>query len=119
LIGLTDYMFDGTKTLFLRALSLFHIALPPTILWLLYQFGYDERSFPRQVLLTWLLLPLTYAVTDPSANVNWVFGPGNQPQHLIPPLAYLALEMAALPLFVLLPMHLALRRLFAAPGFRR
>lgn len=118
LIGLTDYMFDSTKTLFVRALSLFHIALPPTILWLLYRFGYDRRSFPRQVLLTWILLPLSYAVTDPATNVNWVFGPGNEPQHLVPPLIYLALEMVALPLFVLLPMHLILSRFFVATSLR-
>ena len=119
LIGLTDYMFDGAKPLFLRGLSLFHVPLPPTILWLLYRFGYDSRSLPRQLALIWLVLPLTYFLTDPTDNINWVYGPGSQPQHVLPPLAYLAVEMAALPLFVLLPMHLLMRRLFGADGLFR
>ncbi len=119
LIGLTDYMFDSTKPLFLRGLSLFHVVLPPTILWLLHRFGYDPRSLPRQLALLWVILPVTYFLSDPSDNINWVFGPGNQPQHVIPPPVYLALEMAVLPLFVLWPMHLLMRRLFGDEGLFR
>jgi hypothetical protein len=115
-LGLADYMFDRGKPRFLRALSLFHVALPPTWLWMLARFGYDRRSLRRQTLLTWAVLPLTYHLTDPEANVNWVFGPGSSPQRRIPPLAYLALEMAALPLFAFLPTHLLLRRLFPPSG---
>lgn len=110
--GLADYMCDRRRSRFLRGLSLFHVALPPTLLWMLGRFGYDRRSLARQTLVTWALLPLTYALTDPAKNINWAFGPGPQPQRRIPPLAYLALEMAALPLFALLPTHLLLRRLF-------
>jgi hypothetical protein len=50
--------------------------------------------------------------------VNWVFGPGSSPQHRLPPRAYLALEMAALPLFAFLPTHLLLCRLFPPGGAR-
>jgi hypothetical protein len=115
LLGLTAYMFDATKPLYLRGLSLFHIALPPTVIWMLVRYGYDRRSLVRQVLLMWVVLPVTYALTDPSLNVNWVFGPGHALQTLIPPLAYPALEMVALPLFVALPMDRLLRRLLPAP----
>jgi hypothetical protein len=114
-IGLATYMFDDSKPLFLRGLSLFHLALPPTILWLLYRFGYDTRSLWRQVVLTLLILPLSYLVSSPADNINWVYGPGSEPQHLITPLAYLAIEMVALPLCVLWPMHWLMRRLFATP----
>jgi hypothetical protein len=115
LLGLTAYMFDTAKPLYLRSLSLFHIALPPTVIWMLIRYGYDRRSPRRQILLIWIVLPLTYALTAPSLNVNWVFGPGNAPQTFIPPLAYLALEMAALPLLIVLPMDRLLRRLLAPP----
>lgn len=111
-LGLAGYMFDDGRSRFLRGLSLFHVALPPTLIWMLRRFGYDHRSLGRQTLLTWLVLPLSYAFTDPAENINWVFGPGSSPQHRIPPVVYLALEMAALPLFALLPTHLLLRRLF-------
>lgn len=115
LLGLASYMFDPAMPLGLRALSLFHVALPPTLLWLLASLGYDRRAFLLQTLVVEGLLPLTYAVTDPRANINWVFGPGPRPQHRLPPLAYLALEMAAIPLLAMWPTHRLLKRLFDAP----
>jgi hypothetical protein len=112
LIGLAGYMFDAKLPLYLRSLSLFHLALPPTLIFLLYRFGYDERALVYQTLLTWVVLVITYVATNPEQNINWVFGPGSKPQQLLPPLLYLGLEMVVLPLFVLLPMHLILKRLF-------
>jgi hypothetical protein len=112
-IELASYMFDPEKPLYLRALSLFHLALPPTLLWLLHRFGYDPRSFVRQTVLTLLLLPASWLLSTPEENVNWVYGPGAEPQHVLPPLAYLALEMAALPALAFWPTHLILKRLFA------
>ena len=55
----------------------------------------------------------TYIATDPGQNINWVFGPGAKPQQMLPPLAYLALEMTMLPVIVILPMHFLLKHLFA------
>ena len=112
LIGLAAYMFDERLSLPLRSLSLFHLALPPTPLFLLSKFGYDKRAFVFQTLLTWVVLLISYNATDPEKNINWVFGPGEKPQHVIPPPLYLALEMTALPLLVFLPTHLILLRLF-------
>ena len=106
LFGLAAYMLDSKLPLYLRGLSLFHLALPPTLLYLLYLIGYDERALLYQTLLTWIVLALTYAITDPQKNINWAFGPGEKPQKRLPPLLYLGLEMTALPLFVFLPMHL-------------
>jgi hypothetical protein len=112
-LGLAAYMFDPTKPLYLRALSFFHLAIPPTLLWLLHRLGYDRRSFARQTAFTLLLLPATWLLTTPEENVNWVYGPGTQPQRAVPPLAYLAMEMAVLPALVFWPTHLVLKRLFA------
>lgn len=112
LLGLAAYMYDARLPLYLRALSLFHLALPPTLLYLLWLFGYDDRAFAYQTLLTWAVLAVTYAATEPQKNINWVFGAGNEPQRRLPPLLYLGLFMAVLPLFVMLPMHLLLKWLF-------
>ncbi len=90
----------------------FFLALPPTLLFLLSRFGYDKRAFVFQTLLTWVILLISYNATDPEKNINWVFGPGDKPQHFIPPPLYLAIEMTALPLMVFLPTHLILLRLF-------
>ena len=112
LIGLAAYMFDAKLPLYLRSLSLFHLALPPTLLFLLYRLGYDERALVYQTLLTWVVLVITYVATNPEQNINWVFGPGSKPQQLLPPLVYLGLEMVVLPVFVFFPMHLILKRFF-------
>jgi hypothetical protein len=110
LIGLAAYMFDSKLPLYLRGLSLFHLALPPTLLYLLYRLGYDDRALLYQTLLTWVVLIVTYMATDPEKNINWVFGPGSQPQRKLPPLLYLGLEMAIIPVLVFLPTHLLLKR---------
>jgi hypothetical protein len=119
LIGLAAYMFDRKLPLGLRALSLFHLALPPTLLWLMGGSGYDRRAFPIQCGITAAVLPLGYALTDPEKNINWAFGPGNRPQKRIPPLLYLTLAMLAFPLLVHWPTHTVMRRLFPAAEPRR
>jgi hypothetical protein len=112
LITIAAYMFDAKLPRYLRGLSLFHLALPPTLLFLVYQFGYDRRALIYQTLLTWAVLIVTYVTTDPEKNINWVFGPGSKPQHVVPPLLYLGLEMAIIPICVFLPTHLLLDRFF-------
>ncbi len=112
ILDLAGYMFDPAKPLYLRGLSLFHLALPPALLWLLHRFGYDHRSLLRQTALTMVLLPVTWLITAPEENINWVHGPGAGPQSTFPPLLYLALEMTMLPLLAYLPTHLVLKRLF-------
>jgi hypothetical protein len=62
--------------------------------------------------VTWAALGLSYALTEPAKNINWVFGPGREPQQMIPAIAYFAIEMAVIPALVLLPTHLILKRLF-------
>jgi len=112
LITIAAYMFDAKLPRYLRGLSLFHLAPPPTLLFLVYQFGYDRRALIYQTLLTWAVLIVTYLTTDPAKNINWVFGPGSKPQHVVPPLLYLGLEMAIIPICVFLPTHLLLDRFF-------
>ena len=90
----------------------FDIALPPTLIWMLRKFGYDRRAFAIQCGVTWTVLPLTYALTDPANNINWTFGPGTRPQKRLPPLLYLTLAMVVFPLLVHWPTHRAMRRVF-------
>jgi hypothetical protein len=44
--GMTAYMFDGAKPLFLRGLSLFHGWLPFFLVYLVARLGYDGRGLP-------------------------------------------------------------------------
>ena len=46
-----------------------------------------------QTLVAWIVLPLCYYCTTPAANINWVFGPGTQPQTWMAPFHYFLLVM--------------------------
>lgn len=113
-LGATGYMFDAEIPLAVRALSLFHVFLPVLLLWLVYRLGYARRALVATTLLCWLVLPLSYVVSDPSQNVNWVHGFGSPPQPLFPGFGQVAALMLAVPLGVYLPTHLLLRRLSKA-----
>lgn len=106
IFGLTDYMFDPGKPRYLRAISLFHVFLPPLLLWMALRLGYDPRAPIAQTALAWLVLPITYWLADPKAeNVNWVFGWSSRQQTCMAPLAYLGLMMLGFPLLIYLPTH--------------
>jgi len=106
--GLADYMFDTRIPKWIRTLSLFHVVLPVLMLWMLHRLGYDPRALPAQTALAWVILPLTYAVTKPEDNINWVYGPGARPQRQISPPLYLAFVLIFFPLIVYVPTHLLL-----------
>jgi hypothetical protein len=112
LFGMSAYMFDPAMPRYLRALSLFHIPLPVGSVWLVHRLGYDRRAFLLQSLLALVVLAVSYWVTDPAENVNWVHGLGRR-QRRMPPWAYLALLTVSFWLVLYLPPHLVLRALFA------
>ena len=112
IFGLADYMFETDKPLYLRALSLFHVFLPLLLLWLVFRLGYDSNALIAQTWLSWVVLPLTYWLTNPAENINWVHGLFGEKQIRLPPLLYLALLMLVFPLLVYFPTHLLLQALF-------
>jgi hypothetical protein len=117
-LGLADYMFDGRRSMFLRALSLFHVVLPPLLVWAVSRLGYDPRALPAQAALAWIVLPAAYLLTSPEKNVDWVHGPRGKVQRRIPPLAWLGLLMVVFPLGIYVPTHLLLEHLFPEPAVR-
>ena len=113
----TQYMFDSEIALFVRSLSLFHVVLPVLLVWLVYRLGYQRRALLYQTLLAWIVLPVTYVVTEPSTNINWVYGFGREPQTWISSHLFLISLMIMVPLVLYLPTHLLLSKLFG--GDRR
>jgi hypothetical protein len=110
--GIADYMFDPKERWYMKMLSLFHVHMPIALVWLIWRLGYDDRALVAQTLLAWVILPLTYALTEPRFNINRAFGPGGRPQHRLHPLVYLGLLMLIGPLVIYVPTHLILRSLF-------
>ena len=105
-------MFDPAEPLRLRALSLFHLFLPPLIVWMLVRQGYDRRALYTQTALAWVVLVLSWTLTAPEDNINWVHGLGPEGEPLLSPVFHLLLVMALLPPVAFLPTHLVLKRLF-------
>src|SRR6185503_12518959 len=79
LVGLSDYMFDSTISRSIRALSLFHVLLPAILIWYVYRLGYDSRAFLVQTFSAWVVLLLSFFLTKPKDNINWVYGFGKKP----------------------------------------
>lgn len=113
-IGGTEYMFDATKPLYLRSLSLFHVFVPAILVWALWRFGYDRRAWKLQTLFVWALLPLSF-LADPERNLNWLWIFFGVPQTAVPPVLFLLLRMISDPLILILSTHLLLRRLLPPP----
>jgi hypothetical protein len=113
LIALSAYMFDPKIPVFIRGLSLFHVALPILLVWLLCQLGYDRRAFFWQTLVALVVLPISYLVTNPCENINWVYGFGEKPQTFLPAPLFVLFLMIGFPLVIYLPMHFLFGKIFA------
>jgi hypothetical protein len=112
LIGGTEYMWDETQPLLVRLMSLFHVALPPLLVWSLRKTGYDRRGWVLQAAIAAVLLVASRTFGDSGKNLNFAFKDpffhrawGSAPQHLV-------LTWAVLVGAVFFPTHLGLRRLF-------
>jgi hypothetical protein len=81
------------------------VPLPAGLVWLVARLGYDRRAWLYQSLLALVVLPMTYWLTDPAENVNWVRGLAS-PQRSLPPWLYLTLLIVAFSLVLYLPPHL-------------
>src|SRR5262249_36285011 len=69
LTGLTAYMFDPHRSLFLRGLSLFHGWLPFLLLYLVLRLGYDRRALKAWTALAWALCLIAFFFL-PSAGAH-------------------------------------------------
>lgn len=103
-VGLAAYMFDNRLPLFLRSLSLFHVMMPIVWIWYFLQWGYDRRAFKYVLVLFWVITMVTYTITHPQDNINWVFLPTIR-QWNIAPSSWLLCYMIGLPLLLFWPMH--------------
>jgi hypothetical protein len=120
--GMTSYMFDSHRSLFLRGLSLFHGWLPFLLGYLVYRLGYDRRALKLWTalggalcLVAFFLLPPAGAVlADPKwpRDINYVFGLDEaHPQTWMSPGLYLVVWYLALFTLAYVPTHLALGKL--------
>lgn len=125
LLGMTRYMFDAQKPLYLRALSSFHGWLPFLLLYLVHRLRYDARALPLwsalaavtiAICFLWMPPPRPDAGLTP-VNIDYVWGMSDsQAQNLMSAGAWLAALCLGLFLLAYLPTHAVLSRSF---GLRR
>ncbi len=115
-IGGTEYMWNASYPLWLRALSFDHLAVPVTTLWAIRKAGYDRRAWGFQSGLAAVAL-VASRVVAPELNLNFaqkelvtdhIWGPA--PVHLL-------VIWSVLVLVVYWPVHAVLCRVM--PGRRR
>jgi hypothetical protein len=123
LTGMTNYMFEADRPLFLRGLSLFHGWLPFLLVFMVWRLGYDRRALwvwtaaaSGLVLFCYFLMPAPGAeLENPLAprNINYVYGfSDTTAQTWMPQNFFVLTWMAALFLVAFLPTHLVLDRCF-------
>jgi hypothetical protein len=92
LIGGTEYMWDARFPLWVRLLSLYHIAVPVLAIWALRRTGYDRRGFLLQSVIAVPVMILS-RLLDPAKNINF--------SH-VDPILHISFRPAALHLAILL-----------------
>ena len=108
--GGTEYMFDPSISILIRMLGLYHVVVPPLLLWVLHRLGYDPGAWKWQVLEMLIVVPIAF-FWHAEANVNFARGIGHE-QHVIPSWLYLIGYLVFVPLVIYWPTHKALLRLY-------
>jgi len=123
LTGITDYMFEAHRSLFLRGLSLFHGWLPFLLVYLIWKVGHDRRAFVAWTGLAWMLILICFFFMPPPqpnpgltpVNINYVWGPSDHaPQTWVSPWIWVAGLIIGLPVLLFAPVHFLLVRIMPA-----
>jgi hypothetical protein len=114
LLATTDYLFDAHYPLWIRLLTLFHLAMPPTLLWTLSRTGYDRRGWRLQSAIA-LVAFIASRFTSRAENINFAFVDPFIHKSWGPPPVHVAVSVLFMMCVVYLPTHLALRRVFDPP----
>jgi hypothetical protein len=114
LLSGTEYLFDARYPLWARLITLFHVAMPPLLLWALRRSGYDRGGYALQSVIALAAfvasrcaasaLNINYAFADPFGRV-W----GPAPVQVTVIFLFMALV-------VYLPTHILLRWWFPVRG---
>jgi hypothetical protein len=113
LIGGTEYMFDASRPLWLRGLSLFHIWTVPALVWVVRRLGYDRRGWRLEAAIAAVLLPAGQWLGTREQNLNWMWAPFGRSQTWLPPLPFAAIAVVLVTLVLILPGDWITRRWLA------
>lgn len=127
LTGMTGYMFEAERSLFLRGLSFFHGWLPFLLVFMVWRLGYDRRALGLWTALAWVLVLFCYFFMPPAGavlenslaprNINYTWGfSETTPQTWLPQPLFVVTLLAALLGALYWPTHLMLKKFFTRAG---
>ena len=102
-LGFTAYMLRDELGFLARAVSLYHIGLPPLMIWLVWRIGYDRRGPWLQCLIGAAGVIGDWLFTEPYRNVNWVWQPFGVEQVWMPDAPWVLVLVLAYPLVLYFP----------------
>jgi hypothetical protein len=115
IFGGTEYLFDTSHALWVRLLSLYHVAIVAVFLWALRRIGYNRRGWTLQA---WIVAAAFIAArfTPAEQNINFAYRLPVVNRPLGPAPAHVAASILFMIFVVYWPTHWALRKIFPAPG---
>lgn len=111
LVGGTEYMWDPKWPLWLRALSAFHVLLPPTLVLAVRRAGYDRRALGVQAAIALAVMVVSRLTLGPDENQNFTWRDPFLGRSWGPATVHVGLTWAVLVGAVYWPTHAALKRL--------
>ncbi len=118
-VGGTEYMFDESRPLWLRAFSLFHLWTVPLLAWMVLRLGHDRRGWLLQAAILVPLFPLGQQLGTREQNLNWMWSPFGVEQTWLPPLAFAFLAVPITALLAFWPAEQLIRRLLEPRAWPR
>lgn len=110
----TESFFDPHYALWIRLLSLYHLVMPPLLLWAVYRLGYDRRGWALQAAIA---LPAFVAArfTSPADNINFAFIDPFFQKQIGPAPVHVIVSWLFMVFVAYLPVHVLLKRAFRPP----
>jgi len=110
LIGGTEYMWDAKWPLWLRAMSAFHLVLPPVLFTALRRTGYDRRAWRWQSALALVVMAVSRVTLGPEENQNFTWSDPFVHRSWGPAVVHVGLTWLVLVTAVYAPTHALLAR---------
>lgn len=110
----TETFYDVHYPLWIRLLSLYHLVIPPLLLWAIQRVGYDRRGWALQSAIS-LPVFVVARFTSPADNINFAFIDPFFHKQIGPAPVHVAVCWLFMVVVAYLPTHLLLKRLFGPP----